>query len=670
MNESTMKSLRVLCLEDQPRDRELIAQALAAEGMDCEMFPATNRDEFETALVQPNIDLILCDFTLPSYGGAEALETARKLLPDTPFIFVSGTIGEERAVEGLRSGATDYVLKDHLERLVPVVNRALREVELRRTQKQAEEKLARLNQHKELILRSAAEGILGLDLQGNHTFVNPAAARMLGYEPQELIGCPSHSTWHHTRADGSPYPSEECQICAAYRDGVVHRVATEVFWRRDGTSFPVEYASTPIYEAGQIAGAVVTFADITERKALEDQLRQAQKIEAIGQLAGGVAHDFNNLLAVMRGNAEMLLAAAGQLPVATADGLNQIVAATERAANLTRQLLVFSRKQVMQAQAFNLNDVVANLTRMLERIIGENIQLQCDYAPDSPFIYGDAGMIEQVLVNLVINARDAMSHGGKVWLRTERVILEADYVRARPEARPGEFVRLCVRDNGAGIAPQHLPRIFEPFFTTKEPGKGTGLGLSIVYGIVKQHQGWIELRSQPGSGTRFEILLPAIPAPVPAAGAPEADVPLQGGTERILLVEDDADIRTMTQQLLKKFGYRVWEAGSAQEALDIWRAHASEIDLLLTDNIMPGAGTGRELAEQLHQENPQLKIIFISGYSVDIGGGKADFLDRMGGRFLQKPCPSRTMLETIRTCLDETAAPKAGKRKAQPATSG
>ena len=670
MNESTMKSLRVLCLEDQPRDRELIAQALAAEGMDCEMFPATNRYEFETALVQPNIDLILCDFTLPSYGGAEALETARKLLPDTPFIFVSGTIGEERAVEGLRSGATDYVLKDHLERLVPVVNRALREVELRRTQKQAEEKLARLNQHKELILRSAAEGILGLDLQGNHTFVNPAAARMLGYEPQELIGCPSHSTWHHTRADGSPYPSEECQICAAYRDGVVHRVATEVFWRRDGTSFPVEYASTPIYEAGQIAGAVVTFADITERKALEDQLRQAQKIEAIGQLAGGVAHDFNNLLAVMRGNAEMLLAAAGQLPVATADGLNQIVAATERAANLTRQLLVFSRKQVMQAQAFNLNDVVANLTRMLERIIGENIQLQCDYAPDSPFIYGDAGMIEQVLVNLVINARDAMSHGGKVWLRTERVILEADYVRARPEARPGEFVRLCVRDNGAGIAPQHLPRIFEPFFTTKEPGKGTGLGLSIVYGIVKQHQGWIELRSQPGSGTRFEILLPAIPAPVPAAGAPEADVPLQGGTERILLVEDNADIRMITQQLLKKFGYRVWEAGSAQEALDIWRAHASEIDLLLTDNIMPGAGTGRELAEQLHQENPQLKIIFISGYSVDIGGGKADFLDRMGGRFLQKPCPSRTMLETIRTCLDETAAPKAGKRKAQPATSG
>jgi len=663
MNEPTMKSLRVICLEDQPRDRELIAQTLAAEGMACEIIPARNREEFETALVQPNIGLILSDFTLPSYGGDEALEAAKKLLPDVPFIFVSGTIGEERAVEGLRSGATDYVLKDHLERLVPVVNRALREVELRRTQQQAEEKLARLNQHKELILRSAAEGILGLDLQGNHTFVNPAAARMLGYEPHELIGYPSHSTWHHTKADGSPYPREECHICTAYRDGVVHRVATEVFWRKDRTSFPTEYASTPIYEAGQLAGAVVIFEDITERKSSEERLRQAQKMEVIGQFAGGVAHDFNNLLAVMRGNIEMLLMDPDKHSDATKDVLKEVVVAVERAANLTRQLLTFSRKQVMQARPVNLNHLVANLTLMLERIIGEDIQLQCDYAPDSVFIHGDVGMIEQLLLNLVINARDAMPRGGKVWLRTERVILDANYVRARPEARPGEFVRLCVRDNGVGIAPQHLPRVFEPFFTTKEPGKGTGLGLSIVYGIVKQHQGWIELRSQPGSGTRFEILLPAIQAPVPDAGAPEADVPLQGGTERILLVEDDADIRTMTQQLLKKFGYRVWEAKSAHEALVIWRAHASEIDLLLTDNIMPGGITGRELAEQLYQEDPQLKIIIISGYSVDIVGGKADFVDRVGGRFLQKPCASRTMLETIRSCLDETAAPKAGKQK-------
>ncbi len=264
---------------------------------------------------------------------------------------------------------------------------------------------------------------------------------------------------------------------------------------------------------------------ITTEETLRDaqqQLRQSQKMEAIGQLAGGVAHDFNNMLAVMRGNAELLLMDADQHTEATKDNLKQIIVATERAANLTRQLLAFSRKQVMQSRPLVLNDVITDLAKMLRRIIGEHIDLQCRYGDQLPFVQADAGMIEQVLVNLVVNARDAMPQGGQLLITTEPVTLDEASIAKRPEARAGQFVCLTVKDAGTGIAPEHLPRIFEPFFTTKELGKGTGLGLATVYGIVKQHRGWIEVSSQLGAGATFAIFLPAIPTPASAAASPRS----------------------------------------------------------------------------------------------------------------------------------------------------
>jgi len=287
--------------------------------------------------------------------------------------------------------------------------------------------------------------------------------------------------------------------------------------------------------------------------------------------------------------------------------------------------------------------------------------LECVYADPLPFIQADPGMLEQVLLNLVVNARDAMPHGGHLHIATEKRSLGAAHAQANPEARAGEFVCLSVSDTGTGIAPEHLPRIFEPFFTTKEPDKGTGLGLATVYGIVKQHQGWIELSSQLGAGTRFNIFLPVIPAPVPTAGARAAESNLLGGTERILLVEDDFAVRAITQYLLETQGYRVWKAESAQKALQIWRAHAAEVDLLLSDLVMPGSLSGRELAERLRQEKPQLKVIFMSGYSPEAGGGKTDFVYRLNARFLAKPCATRTILEAIRSCLDDPATPKTRK---------
>jgi PAS domain S-box-containing protein len=508
-----------------------------------------------------------------------------------------------------------------------------------------------------LLIRSGIEGssraIAITDPEGRLSYHNRAFVNMFGYQAAEL--------------------TEPLAQVALYADQAVGRAVFEAImhgraWQgeadmvaKDGRHIPVEVRADAIRdERGQLIGLIGVHMDITERRQLEGQLRQAQKMEAVGQLASGVAHDFNNMLAVIRGNADLLLMDADQLSAATNEGLKHIVAASDKAANLTRQLLVFSRKQVMQSEPMQLNDLVRNLAKMLKRTIREDIRLECLYADPLPIIQADPGMLEQVLLNLVVNARDAMPHGGQVQIATERRSMDAAQAQANPEARAGEFVCLSVSDNGTGIAPEHLPRIFEPFFTTKEPDKGTGLGLATVYGIVKQHQGWIELSSKLGAGTRFNIFLPVMPAPVPAASAHEAGANVRGGTERILLVEDDFAVRAITQQILETQGYRVWKAESAQEALELWRDHASEVDVLLSDLVLPGSLSGRELAERLRQDKPQLKVIFMSGYSPEAGGGKTDFVYRLKARFLAKPCATRTILEAVRGCLDEPAKPKPG----------
>jgi PAS domain S-box-containing protein len=422
-------------------------------------------------------------------------------------------------------------------------------------------------------------------------------------------------------------------------------------WVRD-RGFPVKGP------AGRIESVVGIAEDITERKQLEAQLRHAQRMEAIGQLAGGVAHDFNNLLGIIRGNAELLLMEAGPEAAASNESLTQITAATERAANLTRQLLAFSRKQDMQFQSLLLNDLIANLTKMLKRIIGENIDLQCHLAPELPCVRADAGMIEQVLVNLVVNARDAMPRGGQLRITTEQVSLHEADRHSIPESRAGDFVCLTVKDTGTGIAPEHLPRVFEPFFTTKEPGKGTGLGLSTAYGIVKQHEGWITVSSRVGKGTMLRIFLPAILAPADANPAPAADL-LRGGTEGILLVEDDYSVRMITRRILETFGYEVFESASASGALKIWDENAGRISLLLTDLVMAEKMTGLELAERLRAQAPALKVIFLSGYSSDVLGKDRESLQKPYGNFLRKPCSTRTLLEAVRGCLDGLEPPGA-----------
>jgi nitrogen-specific signal transduction histidine kinase len=396
--------------------------------------------------------------------------------------------------------------------------------------------------------------------------------------------------------------------------------------------------------------------DITEQRRLEEELRQAQKLEAIGQLAGGVAHDFNNILAVIIMQTGLTAMEEGLTDTAR-EGLRQIHLAAERAANLTRQLLAFSRRQVMQPRDLDLNEVVTNLTKMLQRIIGEDVWLEMRLYPTPLMTHADAGMLDQVLMNLAVNARDAMPKGGRLIIETTAREISAAEAAALLDVKPGHYVGLSVSDTGCGIPPEILPRIFEPFFTTKEPGKGTGLGLATVFGIVKQHGGCIQVASEPGRGTTFEVYLPALAETTTAASEAESRPGPRGGTETILLVEDDADVRLVTRITLERHGYRVLEAPDGLAALELWRQHRDAVALLLTDLVMPGELDGRELAQRLRADRPQLKVIYTSGYSPELAG--RELHSRSGEAFLQKPCPAERLLETVRECLD---APLGAKR--------
>ena len=646
-----MKSapLKFLCLEDSAEDRQLIAQTLQADGPACEITHAKTQKEFHAALEQTRFDLILSDFAIPSYNGMAALAACQKAQPETPFLFVSGTIGEERAVESLKSGATDYVLKTHLKRLGPAVRRALREAREREGRRRAEDSL----KESEARFRQLAENIdevfwLTDTRKGVTLYINPAYEKIWGRTRESLYRNPAG--WLEAV---HPEDRERIREAAATRQAKGAYDETYRIVRPDGTIRWIRDRACPVHEeSGEVYRVVGTAEDITEQRSLEERYRQAQKMEGIGQLAGGVAHDFNNLLTVIRGNTELALMRADRLDPDVCENLKQVVEASHRAANLTRQLLAFSRKQVLQPQTLNLNEVIANLVKMLTRVIGEDVQLQCNYDTQSAYVQADPGMMEQVLMNLVVNARDAMAGGGKLVIGTERVNFHEESARLHPEARPGTFACLTVSDTGSGIAPEHVARIFEPFFTTKEPGKGTGLGLATVYGIVKQHLGWVEVASRPGAGSTFKVYLPATNAPVTAGAESGVEAPPRGGNETILLVEDDYAVRLMTRRALQAFGYRVLEAGSGPEALKVWRTHGDEIHLLLTDNVMPGGILGHDLAGMLRKERAGMKVIFMSGYSPDEPGKNPQTSGENGPVFLQKPYPSTLLIEAVRHCLD------------------
>jgi PAS domain S-box-containing protein len=763
-----------LHLEDNPGYTELVHSKLDAEGFETEILRVETREDFQAALEQGGYDLIIADYFLPTYDGLKALKLAQQRQPEIPILLVSGTIGEEAAIESLKAGATDYVLKHWPERLIPAVRRALREAEERKSRVQAETTLFRREKHFRAISENSLDVVSLLDQEGVLTYNSPSLHRVLGYQPEELLGQSAFSlihpddlarvqedlrkciatpqatttskfrvrnkdgNWRYLEAicksflddpevagvvvnsrdvserhlveqalreseqrfrqlfEDSPdavlvhdtqgnvldanlaaarlhglereklagmniaslVPQDDREVVLAQFARLAKGELQQLEWKSisaNGWLLPVEIRTSLIDYSGKPA-LLLHMRDISERKkaeealrSMEQELRQAQKMEAIGQLAGGVAHDFNNILTVIQGHASLLRSSAGA-GGAMATSADQICQAAERAAGLTRQLLTFSRRQTMQPKQLDLNSVVSNMTKMLARILGEDIALQFNYAPNLPLVHADAGMIEQVLLNLAVNSRDAMPSGGQLTINIASVVLAAEPAKEHPEGRAGKFVCLSVKDTGSGIDAETLPRIFEPFFTTKEIGKGTGLGLATVYGIMKQHQGWVEVESEPGSGTTFHSYLPSLGE----TGVPEAETvaaePLRGGTETILVVEDEGPVRELVCRVLRGIGYEVLQAGSGMEALKIWRQNKDRIDLLLTDIVMPDGMTGRDLAEKAQAEKSGLKAIFTSGYSSDIVG--KDFIIEEGVNYLQKPYLPQKLIRVIRKCLD------------------
>lgn len=507
--------------------------------------------------------------------------------------------------------------------------------------KLAEDRLRKLSR----AVEQSPVSIIITDRDGRIEYVNPRFTEATGYQFAEVAG-------QNPRLLKSGETPPE-----AYRE-MWETIARGQEWRgefhnrkKNGELFWEQASISPIVdEAGRVTHFLAVKEDITERKRLEAEVRQSQKMEAVGQLAGGVAHDFNNVLAVIMLHLG-LLRDSPQLDPAVAGSLKDLEAEARRAASLTRQLLQFSRRSVMQVRPLDLNEVVEHLLKMLRRLIGEHVSLQWQGVAKLPAVPGDIGMVEQVVMNLVVNARDAMPDGGRIVIATAPVTVTEDDVRLNPEARPGDFVCLSVADTGCGMEETLLKRIFEPFFTTKEAGKGTGLGLATVYGITKQHRGWITVESEVGKGSTFRVYLPAVPAAPELAPTAPTLQSLPRGDETILLVEDEVSLRKTTGNFLRLIGYRVIEATTGGEALDCWSQRQREIDLLLSDMVMPGGTSGLQLAHKLREDKPDLRVILTSGYSDELV--RQSDLSGQGIAFLAKPCPSLELALAVRRSLDQ-----------------
>lgn len=772
--------LSLLIVEDSEDDAELLLREVKRGGYEPNWLRVDTAEGMQQALDSREWDVVVADYAMPGFSGLEAHTILQKSGMDLPFILVSGTIGEETAVAAMKAGAHDYIMKDNLRRLVPAIERELRDAAVRKEHRATETALRKSEHRYRALFENTREAIVASDRDGIIVSANPAAAQMLGFDtPEKLIGMAAVDLYadpaerektfkelkdkgytEHLEATlinqrtGMPVHIMGSAVLTKDNESVVRRAEfiftditerkrveeeatrlgriledslNEIYIfnaeslkfvqvnrgalqnlgygmdemndltpmaiepeftrdsfnklldplrtgvkrkihfstlhkRKDGSTYPVEVH----LQMSGVAGSAVFVAivlDITERRHLEEQLQQSQKMEAVGRLAGGIAHDFNNLLTVILGNAEFA-AQDCNLSSSVREEILRIKKAATQARDVTRQLLTFSRNQVFESKLLDMNVVIEEHVKLLKRVIGEDIELKTNLQPDIPPVWSDQTQIQQVLMNLSVNARDAMPKGGKLTIETclylgEETFLAEQTIRLNRDSSDEaarRFVKITVTDSGVGMDQQTRSRIFEPFFTTKEVGKGTGLGLAVVYGIVKQHKGVIQVSSKLKQGTAFEIYFPAVSKTEKAKLEKTAAQPMVGGKELVLVVEDESAVRNVSIRILRGLGYRVLAAHDGNAALKIF-ADEPAIDLVIVDVVMPGQ-SGPDTYKKMIKKKANLPAVFVTGY--DVQSEISGIAELNGERIalLQKPYTRESLGKKVREVLDQAGSGK------------
>jgi PAS domain S-box-containing protein len=700
------RTSRILVVEDSPTQAQELLLILASDELDVEI--ATNAERGLLLFQTSDFDLVITDIVLPGMSGYELCQQIKNhsMKGDVPVILLTSLSDPMNIIKGLECGANNFITKPYeanhllgrvktilgkktsrsngkvkvgaevvflgkkltinsdkeqiLDLLISTFEDIVRtnqelqasKAELRKSNEQLKTRLKESSADLDLatdqmsqlaaIVESSEDAIIGCTLGGLVIIWNQGAERLFGYSAEEVIGQPTSTN------AGLNWP-DELRAMKKVRSGEHVPPFETVRRRKDRKEIHVSVSVSPIRDQdGLVIGASAIYRDISDRKKLEEQFHQAQKMEAVGQLAGGVAHDFNNLLTVISGYSEVLIT---RLPAndPTRGFIQEIHKAGERAAHLTRQLLAFSRKAVVEPRVLDLNTIVADTEKMLWRLIGEDVSLTTALAPGLGQVKADAGQIEQIIVNLAVNARDAMPQGGKLTIETRNVELDSNYTKLHPEVKPGRYVMVAVSDTGSGMSQETKGRIFEPFFTTKGSGNGTGLGLATVYGIVKQCGGHIGVYTELGQGTSFKIYLPPVEEKVSSGKSLHGQKIAPHGNETILLVEDDDAVRAITKLALQSVDYKVLEARNGAEAVRICERYTEPIHLLITDVVMPEMG-GRQVAERLAALNQGIKVLFLSGYTDDAVVRHGILQAEVA--FLQKPFTPMALANKVRDVLD------------------
>lgn len=635
-----VRSPRLLLVEDNPGDVRLIREMLAESGAHCAVTVASSLAETSLILQTSakEIDVVLLDLNLPDSMGIETMLRLNEMRPGLPVIVLTGILDEQFGARAVSAGAQDFLAKGQIDPLL-----LMRSIRYSIERWKNDDALRKSEERFKNLFNSTLDGIYQVDGQGKFTLVNQAGAEIFGFRsPDEMIGQDVHAFWVDLK-------EREKYVAELQRRGSVKNYPMRAR-RRTGEEIHLEASSHVLEDGeGRFMGIEGILRDVTDHRKLEEQFRQAQKIEAIGQLAGGVAHDFNNILSAIIGYANLM-----EMKLRPDDPLHhdleQVLAAAQRATALTQSLLAFSRKQPVSLEPHDVNQIVKEFEKFLHRLIREDIELRIVPASGELMVMVDRGQIEQVIMNLVTNARDAMPEGGQLTINMSTERLGADYIRSHGYGKEGTYAQMTITDTGVGMDSSTSQRLFEPFFTTKEPGKGTGLGLATSYGIVKKHDGFISVSSEVGKGSEFSIYLPLIKMRASGPAKPTEQImrTTPRGTETVLFAEDDASLRRLITTVLEHFGYTVISAVDGNDAIAKFVDHRESIKLLLLDGVMPKKG-GYEAYREISALQPGMKVIFVSGYSEEVFGRQNA---EPGMHFLMKPVAPTKLLGKVREVLD------------------